>query len=146
MNGHGRIEISLHKVSRPLRKDNFPKFATACIILWNLSLGEVPESPSRGLTTDDHISFIFLPSVAEIRGVYRIPRRRGRNHTILQNFPKNCMKLRKFSAMGVRAGGAPLRTATSRPSRGHVPTMLLHNSFRFTCKKLRVHDFSPLED
>ena len=46
----------------------------------------------------------------------RIPRRRGRQpsgrgcqHTILPNFPKNCMKMRKFWAVGVaRAGSTPL--------------------------------------
>ena len=38
----------------------------------------------------------------------------GRQHTILPNFPKNCMKLRKFwwSVGGALAGGAPLRSAT----------------------------------
>ena len=31
----------------------------------------------------------------------------GRQHTILSNFPKNCMKLRKFWAVGGMRTGAP---------------------------------------
>ena len=47
------------------------------------------------------------------RGGSRIPCRRGcrpsrgHQHTILSNFPKNCMKSRKFWAVGGRALGAP---------------------------------------
>ena len=47
------------------------------------------------------------------RGGSRIPCRSGadplggRLHTILSNFPKNCMKLRKFWAVGGRGGRAP---------------------------------------
>ena len=48
------------------------------------------------------------------RGGYRIPRRRGANsqggrqHTNQLDFPKNCMKLRKFwSVGGARVKGAP---------------------------------------
>ena len=32
----------------------------------------------------------------------------GRQHMILPHFPKNCMKLRKFWAVGEGGGGAPL--------------------------------------
>ena len=48
------------------------------------------------------------------RGGSRIPCRRGcrpsrgHQHTILSNFHKNCMKSRKFWALGGRVGGAPL--------------------------------------
>ena len=43
-------------------------------------------------------------------GPGRLPRRRGRQHTNLSGFPKNCMKLRKFWFVGGGggAGGAPL--------------------------------------
>ena len=47
------------------------------------------------------------------RGRYRIPRRRrrqpsgGHQHMILSNFAKNCMKLRKFWAMGGEALESP---------------------------------------
>ena len=53
-------------------------------------------------------------STTPFRGRSRIPRRRGRQpsrrgcqHTIFPNFPKNCMKMRKFWAVGARAPGAP---------------------------------------
>ena len=41
------------------------------------------------------------------------PRGRGQ-HTILPNFPKNCMKLKEFGPLGKggREGRAPLRSAT----------------------------------
>ena len=35
------------------------------------------------------------------------PTLRGRQDTILQNVPKNCMKLRKIRSLGRHAGGAP---------------------------------------
>ena len=41
------------------------------------------------------------------------PLREGCQHTILPNFPKNCMKLRKFWAVeGPAPGTLPLRSAT----------------------------------
>ena len=40
------------------------------------------------------------------------PPRRGRQPMILPNFPKNCMKLRKFWTVGGDAGSAPHRSAT----------------------------------
>ena len=48
----------------------------------------------------------YLINTSELRGGSRIPRRRGRQpsrgrqHMILPNFVKNCMKLRKFWAVG----------------------------------------------
>ena len=45
----------------------------------------------------------------------RRPSRRGRQHTILSNFLKNCMKSRKFWAVGGgRAGCAPPKSATAK--------------------------------
>ena len=41
----------------------------------------------------------------------------GRQHTILSNFPKNCMKSRKFWAVGGRAPGAPPLNPPLVPSR-----------------------------
>ena len=42
------------------------------------------------------------------------PRGEGHQHMILPKFPKNCMKLRKFWALGEGdgAGGSPFRSAT----------------------------------
>ena len=46
---------------------------------------------------------LFITFLCVHRGGSRIPRRRGRQHMILPNFAKNCMKLSKFWA--VEGGG-----------------------------------------
>ena len=74
------------------------------------------------------------------RGGSRIPHRRGRQpsggrsqHT---NFPKNCMKLRKFWSVGGGAPGVPpldppLYSASSSPS-----TIINNQSFALKIKKM----------
>ena len=67
--------------------------------------------------TDNWIELKRIKSLKYIsayyRGGSRIPRRRGRQssggrqHTILPNFPKNCMKLKEFGPPG--GGARPLR-------------------------------------
>ena len=51
------------------------------------------------------------------------PPGRGCQPMILPNFPKNCMKLRKFWTMGGRAGGAPLRSDTDMQKLNYVIIM-----------------------
>ena len=50
-----------------------------------------------------------------ISGGSRISPRWGRQHTILPNFPKNCMKLKEFGPKGARPS-RPLRSATGNES------------------------------
>ena len=40
------------------------------------------------------------------------PQRRGCQHTILPNFPQNCMEMRTFWAVWGGAGASPLRSTT----------------------------------
>ena len=51
----------------------------------------------------------------------------GCQHTILPNFPKNCMKLRKFWSVG----GAPLRSAT--------PLTNTHHGTRHKCSLIHIN-------
>ena len=65
-------------------------------------------------TIDGHFDFMFLSEV--YRSQWRIQDFRrggganspgGRQHTILPNFPKNCMKLKEFGPPGERVPRAP---------------------------------------
>ena len=78
-------------------------------------------------------AIFFMPYFYRARGNMapsrcgsRIPCRRGRRlsggqHTILSNFPKNCMKSRKFWVVGGRTPGLPLRSANDDGSKEGAP-------------------------
>ena len=51
---------------------------------------------------------MIADKTATDRSGSRIPRRRGCQHTNLPDFPKNCMKLRKFWSVGEAPGTPPL--------------------------------------
>ena len=55
---------------------------------------EESESP-RKFPTPNKIT-LHAADQENVRGGSRISRRRGHQHTNLPDFPKNCMKLRKF--------------------------------------------------
>ena len=70
---------------------------------------------SHSKASDSNIGIFanFVTKKLDYLGGYRIPRRRGRQHSgrgATYDFAKiseNCMKLRKFLALGRRASGAP---------------------------------------
>ena len=66
------------------------------------------------VTSGGHDLFKLVYVSNPYRGGSRIPRSRGRQHMILPNFAKNCMKVRKFWAVvGARTVGAPTKSATA---------------------------------
>ena len=77
---------------------------------WFLSVKQLLDKSFLEPLTDNNIPFKQLTTGADPgfpvgRGAN--PPLRGRQHMILPNFPKNCMKLRIFWVMG-RAPGTPL--------------------------------------
>ena len=88
-----------------------------------------------------------------IRGGYRIPGRSGcqplggYQHTNLPDFPKNCMKLRKFWSVGGRAPREPpLGSATDygpfRPIGSVTDQYFISFNLLLCCQQLQVNDAS----